>query len=419
MARRSKGYVDEDENAPQGSVLLSDLAAGKTAADVETPAQRRRREEEERQDRAEELASLDNLSDGDFFKAVEELEYGEDVKFIVVRVKPAHKQGYVGEIPAADMSLETLKQKFGPGKYRCRAQGPKGFVAGGGSATVADFVPDEPHKQAEKDGSARAILNEFLAMQEIQEEKRRQDRKDMMTMLSPILVAVLPKLFESRGPDLTALVSAMKPPSMAEMVTVLTGLKALQGKETSEVDTLLRGMELAKDIRGSEEGTNWMDIVKEAIGPLLGTIRPGSLGRAFPMPPRQIAAPVVQQTDVQQTSVQQVPQQSPQPSAEEMNILQFLSWMREQLNYIIGQAARNRDPALYANLLLDNIPQDSAGNLAFPPDKLLEFISREDWWEQICRFESGCAPYKKWFEEFRTELIAALKDEEPTADEQH
>ena len=82
--------------------------------------------------------------------------------------------------------------------------------------------------------------------------------------------------------------------------------------------------------------------------------------------------------------------------------MSFLSWLRDNLQALIYQAGRNKDPGLYASVMLDNLPPGT------DPALLKGFIERADWWPQLQTFAPGVTPYPAWFEEFREAVIEIL-----------
>lgn len=85
-----------------------------------------------------------------------------------------------------------------------------------------------------------------------------------------------------------------------------------------------------------------------------------------------------------------------------MGVVSFLPWLRDNLQALIYQAGRNKDPALYASVMLDNLPPGT------DPQLLKGFIERADWWAQLKTFAPGVTPYPAWFEEFREAVIEIM-----------
>ena len=87
-----------------------------------------------------------------------------------------------------------------------------------------------------------------------------------------------------------------------------------------------------------------------------------------------------------------------------MGVVSFLPWLRDNLQALIYQAGRNKDPGLYASVMLDNLPPGT------DPALLKGFIERADWWAQLQTFAPGVTPYPAWFAEFREAVIEILNE---------
>lgn len=87
-------------------------------------------------------------------------------------------------------------------------------------------------------------------------------------------------------------------------------------------------------------------------------------------------------------------------------MLALLPWLKNQLEFLIVQAARDRDPALYAELMVDNLPD------AVKPENLVQLVSQDNWWTVLQNFNPQVKPYQGWFTGFRQELLVMLSGEE-------
>ena len=87
-------------------------------------------------------------------------------------------------------------------------------------------------------------------------------------------------------------------------------------------------------------------------------------------------------------------------------MLLLIPWLRATLESLIVQAARDRDPALYAEVTVENLP------LGTDPKVFKEFIERPDWWQMLQQFDSRVGPYVGWFTAFRREVLEILKEGE-------
>lgn len=372
---RTVRYTDEDGNTvPPGELTAEQIAA------ISDDNERKRAES------AAELARLDDAEDGAYFRAVEELQHTEGVHFVISRVKPADKSGYCGKLTAEDTTMERIKSMWGPGVYRVRAQGPQGFVAGGGTITIAeDAIPSRG------ESSTLSILELMDKRDRENSEQKRERNMEYARILAPVFAALIPRLLGGND-NTAALITALKPPpppSMSDVVQTMASMQALNGNSNkqSEMDIFMRALEFAKDINRTE--TNWIDVVKEVASPLLGTMAAG--------------APRIQGA---------IPSGAVNPNlkieshgATDVNILQRLQFLRGTIDQLIVQASRGKDPELYAEVLLDNIPED------VPVGQLLGWLERTDWWQQMCKFHKGVEPFKSWFEKLRENVLRFLKEE--------
>ena len=96
----------------------------------------------------------------------------------------------------------------------------------------------------------------------------------------------------------------------------------------------------------------------------------------------------------------------PAPSQEEQPVLQKLQFVRAQINALLVQAARDRDPELYAAVMLDNLPD------FITEDEILERFSAPDAIDTLIGLDSRVGQYRQWFEEFRRAVIAGFDTEE-------
>lgn len=88
-----------------------------------------------------------------------------------------------------------------------------------------------------------------------------------------------------------------------------------------------------------------------------------------------------------------------------MGLVSLLPWLNATLQSLIHQAARNKDPELYAEVTLDNVPD------GVNPKDLIPFLERADWWAQLQGFAPAVSPYPAWFADYRTALLSMLKEE--------
>jgi hypothetical protein len=230
-------------------------------------------------------------------------------------------------------------------------------------------------------GPANSV-QDFIALMDARAEREGEKWLKWAAILSPLLAPAIANLFSgSKGTTLT------------ELTTALANVKALEGgNKVDQMSEFTKIMELVDHVRGDDKsaGSTWADIARDAIGqvgPVLGGLvqmKTGVRPPSLPSHPQGAESPPAQATD------------SSNP------MLQLLAWFKSQIEGLIYQASRNRDPLLYAEVVLDNLP--AGADLG----QLRGILGGDDWWQKLSGFAPGVQPYPQWFAECRAELLSGL-----------
>ena len=396
-------------------------------------------EETEREARAEELAELNEAEGGDLFNAIDELSVTEGVKVMIIRLTPAENKGYCGDMPVSDFSINTLKARYGAGTYKVRIKGPKGFLPGGGTVSIAADIKPEKLSGA----------SDFVSFQEWQAKRDAENadrRSRMMELLLPSAITgaislLTAAISRQSGPDVASLITALKPapgPTMTELTTSLANIQALSKPpdNSGALDSIVKVMEVVKEFGGDSSGggkTGWLDIVKElinqagpAVKPILEGLQQQAAARAaqnaamqnqvsVSVPPEvhaAVSAPVPPIQPVVPPVAQSSAGVAANLSEDEKMYQLFLPLIKDALAQIAGWAEKDKDPELYAEVFVDNLPPGIENYI--PQPKALEYIDHPNWWAKVCEVEPRLIAHKDWCEEFRAELrniISAPPDE--------
>jgi hypothetical protein len=353
----------------------------------------------------------------EIFRMTDELRSTAGIVCQILRKLPPHLAGYCGEITPGEFSLERVRKTYGPGKYAVRLKGPLGYVKGGGTLDIAPLPEGTPVAAHESRDSAAAIIEAL----DKRSEARGSELKSWAQILAPLLIPVVGSWLKPRENQ------------VSELVQGLAALKGLtpdppkpEGLE-AQLDRILGVMDKLKEAKGGEPstGATWVDIVRDGIsalkGPaeaLAGRLMTPGVPMLPPLP--MITHPTPQgPTSVAPSSLSQSPNAggaAPASSAPgapgatapsnggntPVGVVSFLPWLRDNLQALIYQAGRNKDPGLYASVMLDNLPPGT------DPALLKGFIERADWWAQLQQFAPGVTPYPAWFEEFREAVLEIL-----------
>lgn len=395
---------------------------------------------------AEELAQLNEDEGGEIFRAIDELRGVQGTTVVIVKISPAEEAGFCDNVAVAEFSHEMMKNRYGAGSYKVRIRGPKGWIPGGGNVRISP-VGIKPKPGAASQGDFQTYL-EYTQRQEAERKARTDDWiKLALTTVAPIIAAWMSRPAAS-GPDIAALVSALKPvpgPSLADLSQVMVNMKTMtepKEQNSSMIDTVFKAFEFAKEMGGGGEGagtqggSNWVDVIRDVIKAAPEAIKPMLEARMAAMqagqPVGQKGAPIAQvnpQISTAPTVAGSTPAQNPNPvsnfvgnapstpNSEGDMLSMFLPLAKANLSKVAGWAEKNRDPQVYADVLVDELP-DNFGNYV-PLDDVLKYLQHPEWFETVCTIEPRLKEYREWCDECRLAIIDIMKvfEQETSQDE--
>ncbi|MHB8414599.1 MAG: hypothetical protein ACYDDA_03840 [Acidiferrobacteraceae bacterium] len=298
--------------------------------------------------------------------------------------KPGEREAYCMDYSRDTLSLSAIRETFGGGTYKITAYGPNSRYAGQRRVTIAELPKAmQPPQSAGPSGDLAAILTAA--------------KGDGAAM------SVLMKVLDSQGQMLAALLSKPQPqtgPTTIEILQLIREMKADQPKanEGSAVDLLLKGIELGKEFAGDADG-GMLGVASKGLDILRPLVERGATpaSAAQPQPQRQaLPSPA---------AVAAQPEPAPIPETDQM--LKQLNWLRQQTAVLCSYAARGKNPGLYAEVLLDNLPD------FIDADELMKRLSEPNAIAQLAQLNPNVAKYQPWFEELRKAIISFLHEDEP------
>lgn len=338
---------------------------------------------------------------------------GGEYKYTVSRVstEPGKKAGYCKTYTLGDLSPDNIREEFGGGKYRIRVTDAGGKYV---TMTTLDIVdlPKSPTAQvapAAPPGTDLAGIASILAAV----KPAAGDGG-----ISQILVAMIAsqgemmKAIANRQPD--------KGPSITEILAIINASN--KKDDGGSLDTLLKGIELGKSLAGGGgEDDGMLGIARqglELITPLvkeqatqhrpIAPVRPQP-ARIAPIPNATAPAPVAQ---IPNASAPAPVAPLNAPEGANVRVLQQLDWMRKQLNVLVHHASRQKDPELYAEVLLDNLPP------FLTPAEIMEHVGSPDAVAKLAQLDGRVAQYAEWFEEFRAAIVEFLQPEDEIGEDE-
>jgi hypothetical protein len=342
-------------------------------------------------------------ADDDALGRLVEMGGGSDARYEVRRTSPAEFAGYVGTYGADELSLDRLAEEWGGGKFTIRARGGRGNFLGSANVQIAGKAKNK------SDGSAPAVaapaasggadLGAVLtAMQKSSDAQ--------ITMLTNLVTGLLnrPAPALPTPPDPLAMIAALK--------DVLKPAKADSGADA--VAMLLKGIDLGKSLEGGGGETGFADVMLKGFDMVKSV---ASTTAAKPKPaPRRLAAPAPGTVPaIEAPAASPTPNKQESPNRPEgapvLPVFKQLQWIGQQAKFLVIQASREKDPELYAELFLDNLPD------FLPVEEVHKQMSEVGAVQRLAQINPDVLKFPEWFEEFRAAVVRLIEEEPEDEDE--
>lgn len=386
---------------------------------------------------AQEMSELNEEEGGELYRAIDEARSTQGAEVILTRTMPADKAGFCDKIPVGEFELSQVKAKYGPGTYRVRFNGPKGFLPGGGTIKIAPA----PESAVKNGGSDIATFLEIME----QRDRQKTEKMSRLTELGiPALTTIVAALISrNTSPDMTGLIAALKGPSVTELIAAMQSLNGGNTNKVDPIDQLIRVADVVQkfnpggNAESKEGGSNWVDVLRDLVKEVVPAGReilsnlseqqkiranqPPLHIQPLPHLPPRVAAPNPNASREVPIVGVQTTDTSPQPSAESAisqerampgdndMIELFLPMILQQLVKVTRWAINDFNPAAYAEVFMNELPQIVANYVN--PHQALEYLNRADWFEKVTEFHAMLKPYREWCDEFREELITLVTEQ--------
>lgn len=340
-------------------------------------------------------------------------EEAGDVSWELYADTPADKAGQIRKLATSELRrVRDECLSYGPGEYHVIARGPDGtFVKKSRyNIRISHFArpPSSSSNTPAVDPMAliqqlddRAEKRRLAAKQE-----RDQNIKFWAPILAPIGVELAKGLLGRGGGD-----------SIKDLVGALVGAKELLGgAKTSEVDTLLKGIELARDLAPeNSKGSTWQDVLLNGLRelrPLAETVANRKLG----VTPPANTQPIQFQTAATQLPAPAGNGAKPPDSttatgaAGEEPMWPIIEPLLQRLASELEEyCANGAEPSLAAEALLAKVPRVLANQIQ--PQQVKEWLSLPNWWELTVRFRPTLSPYQGFCDDVRLTLLQIFERE--------
>lgn len=310
----------------------------------------------------------------------------------------------------SSFSEEYVAQKWGAGSYRIMAKvpdqktGKMQFVEGGTKTfTIAERPAGVIAPVADKSGQLDTMTLMHQMMLQSQESHRAMIAMMMQSMTQrpvdgslELMKVILPSLLAKKDAD------------PFEMATRLAELLKPAGPAASmadQLDALGKMMEVAERLGGGKsDGPAWLEALKTAA-PLLtqalqtprpvAPVAPAATGG--PPTPKAIAAPAP--PVAANPPVVEAPEPEPEPAHPLLALLDYA------MPSLVRAAERDGEPELYADWLVDQIPEDQL-------DAFGSFVEQTSVLDQLATRYPATVPHRGWFERLAKAILDGLEPDD-------
>lgn len=316
-----------------------------------------------------------------------------DYRYSVSRVssKPGEQQGYCATYSAGDLSLDAIRENFGGGKYRIRVTDSSGKYITLRTVDIVALPKPLNAPAAQAPGMDMSGMAEVIAALRPNAPPAAGSDNTMQLMLAMI---------KNQGDLLQAMLTRPAPegPKITDILAIIKENQPRRDPEESAVSLLLKGLELGRGL-GEKAETGMLDVARDGLD-ILGNL----IARDRGQPPAAVPAGARVALPAPSATTTAAPARPAQPSGDPM--MRKLQWLRAQLASLILQAARDKDPELYATVMLDNLPD------FFTDEEILARLQAPDAVSQLSMLDPRVSQHAAWFEEFRKHCVTILTEEE-------
>ncbi len=313
---------------------------------------------DEDEEGADPALEVDELS-----QVLGELDSAGAVTIKVERMREGKRPEYVGDMSPSGFTLAQLQERFGGGEYALTVlDSARRYVK---RTTVAVAPPLKPATPAPAEATGMEKLAQAITAQ-------LQQQGQLLQLL------VLQSRLGGGGAAVTNPDPATMRRQLLEEMQLMKGI--IGGGQSVGPDKVLelvmKGMEIAKETAGAG-GDSWPAIAGKAIDVLGEPL--AQLVQAQALAP----APAMTSQPGSGVAVGAEASALPRPQLKPVVNPMF----KQYLSFLIGKAAADADPALYADLILDNVPEHL----------VRQFLADADPVAKLAAFDARVSQHAEWF----------------------
>lgn len=327
-------------------------------------------------------------------------EFGKDenevnfkIKLHRVLEKKGEREWLFDIVPSELPVMDRIRDEYGGGKYEASLY-KNGRLFRKFHWSIAsprtNYIP--PNKNNTLDMAS--VMNAMLAQQK---EQFNQFKELMLQVARPAQTSTFNPM-----DMMTGLMAAM-----VQMKAFLSPPSNNSGDGAEKyISALTKGIELAKDLGGGgDKETNLLDVIRDLVkSPVFEKVIESSSSVVASVPQIPVNQPI------------KIPQSENINQPGNVNDMNFIEkkFIEPQLNNLVKLAKSGKNPELYAEVLLDNLPPQINEEI------INKYLTNENIIEDLSKINPEVKNHSEWFLAFKDaikELISSENQEPLTEDE--
>jgi len=298
------------------------------------------------------------------------------------------------DITARDI-YEKCRDEYGGGNYRMHIRDPERIVH---NVPFSVEAPKDKPETAPVHPPGLGIAEVMAMMQASNDRQAAMFSESMRAMADA---------FKGNQSNQPAFDPVAAQASLMQQLVALKSMSEPKDKTKDAVDMFVQGISLAKDLSPKDGETNSSDILVKALemfgGPMAEMAKSNLGAQTAPALPSPMGAPPNPMAPPPPTGDPQVDADAKREY--EMGLQKMV--LNQQLQFLLRQAAANKDPELYAELLLDQAGEE----------RVLAFVGQENAIDQLVELNGEVASHREWFESLRASILELTAPEPASENE--
>lgn len=288
---------------------------------------------------------------------------GADAKVNVYQIDEKKNRAFVGSFLPGDFSIEVLQAQYGAGEYAVEVRKDKKWLK---KTTVKIAAPKNP-----------GYIAPVLPRVSDESPKIIEAMQAGFNQMGQMFAQALGQLAANQPKQKSTMETLQELQLMRE---ILGGAQSAPAPDPMAMVTM--ALELSEKIRPREGEPGTGEIIMEAVKNFAPTINKFVETHAA----QQAALPAV--PPIHGPAVQ-IPAPLTPPATPENFEMDMTTKLYART--LIAAAKSGADPMTYANNVLDLLPEE----------KVLEFVGRPDWFEDVAKALPEAVPFRPWFESMK------------------